>query len=112
MAWRQKGQSDLLRGLNPQGIELGVRKDSQIFPELESPRDMDSDVSGGRGEGRVADVACLSRPCYKRASWAILVTASSSYKALRRYKKYHVNNIGVGVMKVSVQCLHVLPTTR
>jgi hypothetical protein len=69
MAWRQKGQSDLLRGLNPQGIELGVRKDSQIFPELESPRDMDSDVSGGRGEGRVADVACLSRPCYKRASW-------------------------------------------
>lgn len=42
----------------------------------------------------------------------ILVTASGSYKALRRYKKYHVNNIGVGVMKVSVQCLHVLPTTR
>ena len=42
----------------------------------------------------------------------ILVTASGSYKALRRYKKYHVNGIGVRVMKVSVQCLHVLPTTR
>jgi hypothetical protein len=69
MAWRQEGQSDLLRDLNPKRIELSVRKDSQIFPELESPRDMDSDVSAGRGEGRVADVACLSRPCYKRASW-------------------------------------------
>jgi hypothetical protein len=49
MIWVQRGQSDLAGGLNPQGIEPGARKDSQVFPELESPRDIDSDVSGGRG---------------------------------------------------------------
>jgi hypothetical protein len=51
-AWCREGQSDLIRGLNPQEIQLGVGKESQIFSELESPGNMDSDFSGGRGKTR------------------------------------------------------------
>jgi hypothetical protein len=44
------------QGLNLQEIQLGVGKESQIFSELESPGDMDSDFSGGRGKDPVTDV--------------------------------------------------------
>jgi hypothetical protein len=75
--------------LNPQKIQLGVGKESQVFSELESPGDMDSDFSGGRGKS-------LTWSCGdKRGLWlsrawhnimGTLVTASSSYKALRNIR--------------------------
>jgi|ERR1700722_3223038 hypothetical protein len=84
----QEGQSDLLRGLNPQEIQLGVGTESQIFSELESPGDMDSDFSGGRGKDPSLMWSCGDkRGLWLRRAWynitGILVTASSSYKALR-----------------------------